>query len=230
MIKPPLDLSDKGSKETRGRHLLQQMEGAGGLGVERLFWDRREKKLVAIVWFGGSLCGWPGVTHGGAIATLLAEKISIAAALAENSGAQESALAAATPQRMPGTGNHAKMFAPVAVPAEPAQLSLSYVKPTYANKFYVIRVAPAIAADESAREVEGPGKPGQVSALAGGSEWEARVETMAATNCVLSRAKFAPGTGVQGLVEKVDSGVGTGYREFKEWMWPSRQASTSGLS
>lgn len=201
-----------------GTHKLRaQLEGAKGLGVERLFWERREKRLVAVVWFGGSLCGWPGVTHGGAIATQLAEKLSMAAGLAE--GGSNEVLAAATPQRLPGVGNHAKMLAPASTPDEPAQLSVNYVKPTFANNFYVLRVAPAIPLEQEPDAVQ----PWEVH---GGHEWEATLETMDAKTCVTARARFAPSTSRQRAEETVAGGVKQTYADFKQWMWPSRQESS----
>lgn len=207
----PIDFSEKRDPT---HNLVAQLEGAKGLGVERLFWDRRERKLVAVVWFGGSLCGWPGVTHGGAIATQLAEKLSMAAALAD--GSSNDVRAAATPQRLPGVGNHAKMLAPGSTPAEPAQMSLNYVKPTFANNFYVVRVAPAIPLDE---------KPDAVQPLDvhGGPEWEATLETLDAKTCVTAKARFAPSTSVQRTEASLARGARRSYADFKQWMWPSRQ-------
>ena len=49
------------------------MSGSRGLGVQRAFWNEERGELVTIVWFGQGLSGWPGVTHGGAIATVLEE-------------------------------------------------------------------------------------------------------------------------------------------------------------
>lgn len=204
----PAELNSEGHGE---KGLVSRMQGAGGLGVERLFWDRGEKKLVAVIWFGGSLSGWPGVTHGGAIATALEEKFSLAAALAGHT--DSNVVAAARPQRMPGTGNHAKMSAPATTPAEPAQLSLSYAAPTYANSFYVIRVQPAIPHEAGSGTLE----------PSGGADFEATLETMDGKTCVKARAKFAPSTAVQQMEAKVAAGAKRSYEDFKEWMWPSRQ-------
>lgn len=201
----PIELSEK---QESANNLLSQMEGAKGLGVERLFWDNKEKMLVAVVWFGGALCGWPGVTHGGAVASQVAEKLSLASALADNSNTD--VLAAATPQRLPGVGNHAKMLAPASRPSEPAQLSLNYLKPTFANKFYVIRVAPAIPLDQEPQAAQ----PWEVH---GGHEWEATLETMDARNCVTARARFAPSTSAQRAEDVVIGGVRQTYRDFKQW-------------
>ncbi|KAK4968107.1 hypothetical protein LTR66_011878 [Elasticomyces elasticus] len=102
---------------SRSRRLVDDsMAGARGLGVERLFWNTAEKRLVAIVWFGGALAGWPGVTHGGALVTVFEEKLSVAAELAAVDKIDE--------QR---------------AQVHLEEISLDYKKPTYANSFYVIR-------------------------------------------------------------------------------------------
>ncbi|TKA22827.1 hypothetical protein B0A50_07727 [Salinomyces thailandicus] len=204
-----------------GESLVNHMQGAKGLGVERLFWDRGEQSLVAVIWFGGSLCGWPGVTHGGAIATVLSEKLSLAASLAEGRDSQVSA--AAIPQRMPGTGSHAKMFAPANKPDEPAQLSLSYVKPTLANGFYVVRVQPAMdLAQDPAKIV--PSEP------KGGHEYEATLETLDARICVKAKARFEASSVLQRTGDNVAEAAKSTYTDFKEWMWPSRQQSSSQMA
>lgn len=195
--------------------LISQMQGAKGLGVQRVFWDRGEQRLVAVIWFGGSLCGWPGVTHGGAIATELSEKLELAAGLAEQNA--HGVLAAATPQRLPGTGNHARTFAPATTPNEPAQLTLAYKKPTYANQFYVIRVVPAHLEDEAAE---------LASESYRGAAYEATLETEDGTVCVKAHARFAPITAVQLVEDAVVGGVKHSYEHFREWMWPSRQKNS----
>lgn len=213
IMPPPAEQMESSSRNG----LVHQMQGAKGMGVERLFWDRSEHMLVAVIWFGGSLSGWPGVTHGGAIATALSDKLALAAALAE--GNSDNFSAAAIPQRLPGTGNHAKMFAPATKLDEPAQLSLSYVKPTYANDFYVIRVQPSLPLDQDPAHVV-PSEP------KGGHEFEATLETMDAKTCVKAKATFAPSGTLQRAEEKVVEVAKTSYSDFKEWMWPSRQRSS----
>ncbi|GAB7359976.1 hypothetical protein MBLNU230_g7500t1 [Neophaeotheca triangularis] len=199
--------------------LVHQMAGSNGLGVERLFWDRKEKQLVAVIWFGGSLSGWPGVTHGGAIATAFADKMALAAQLSRED-ANGNVAAAAVPQRLPGTGDHAKMLAPSEKPQEPSQMSLSYVKPTYAHDFYVIRVSPpAIPLDQDPEHIV-PSEP------AGGHEYEATLETLDARICAKAKAKFAPSSKLERVGEKVAEGAQNGYAEFKDWMWPSRQKNS----
>jgi hypothetical protein len=56
--------------------LLGTMSGTRGLGVQRAFWNAETKEMVAVVWIGGGLAGWPGVAHGGAIATVFEETMS----------------------------------------------------------------------------------------------------------------------------------------------------------
>lgn len=209
VLPTPLEVNEESEKES---DLIAQMQGAKGIGAERIFWNRKDETLVAVVWFGGALCGWPGVVHGGALATEMAEKLSLAAALADKDTSDR--LAAAMPQRLPGTGDHAKMLAPATTPAEPAQLSIGYVKPTYANHFYVIRVKPAVPQEKESQLTPEP---------YGGASYEATLETQDATVCVKARARFAPSTRVQRAQKKAGDGVTKGYEEFKEWMWPSRQ-------
>ncbi|KAF1943103.1 hypothetical protein EJ02DRAFT_453626 [Clathrospora elynae] len=53
--------------------MLGAMSGTRGLGVQRAFWSAETREMVAVVWIGGGLSGWPGVAHGGAIATVFEE-------------------------------------------------------------------------------------------------------------------------------------------------------------
>lgn len=64
------------------------MKGFRGLGVQRAFWSQERKELVMVIWFGGSLSGWPGITHGGAIGTVFLEGMERAVGCLEgrNSG------------------------------------------------------------------------------------------------------------------------------------------------
>lgn len=68
-----IDLS-KGEVEKGG--LLGAMSGTRGLGVQRAFWNSETREMVAVVWIGGGLSGWPGVAHGGAIATVFEEAMA----------------------------------------------------------------------------------------------------------------------------------------------------------
>lgn len=54
----------------------ESMAGFKGLGVQRAFWNAETGELVAVVWIGSSLSGWPGLAHGGAIATIFEDAMS----------------------------------------------------------------------------------------------------------------------------------------------------------
>lgn len=59
------------------RTLTQKtMAGSGGLGIQRAFWNPVTRELIAVVYFGGRLSGWPGLVHGGAIATVFEDGFS----------------------------------------------------------------------------------------------------------------------------------------------------------
>lgn len=61
-------------KESGGKNgILGVMSGTRGFGVQRAFWNAQTKEMVAVVWMGGGMSGWPGVAHGGAIATVMEE-------------------------------------------------------------------------------------------------------------------------------------------------------------
>lgn len=69
-----LDFDFAKGEEAQGRTgILGALSGTRGLGVQRAFWNAETKEMVAVVWIGGGLAGWPGVGHGGAIATVFEE-------------------------------------------------------------------------------------------------------------------------------------------------------------
>jgi hypothetical protein len=49
------------------------MRGYRGLGTQKIFYNPKERRTITLLSFGGGLAGWPGVTHGGAVATLAIE-------------------------------------------------------------------------------------------------------------------------------------------------------------
>ncbi|MCJ1393161.1 hypothetical protein MMC18_006033 [Xylographa bjoerkii] len=55
----------------------QSMAGSRGLGVYRVFWNAKERRGITVMFIGGALAGWPGVTHGGAVATVLQDGMEI---------------------------------------------------------------------------------------------------------------------------------------------------------
>lgn len=59
--------------ELGGKGILGAISGTQGLGVQRAFWNDETKEMVAVIWIGGGLAGWPSVAHGGAIATIFEE-------------------------------------------------------------------------------------------------------------------------------------------------------------
>ncbi|KAI4957331.1 hypothetical protein J4E86_005805 [Alternaria arbusti] len=67
-----LDL-DFGRENEGKKGILGVMSGTRGLGVQRAFWSAETREMVAVVWIGGGMSGWPGVAHGGAIATIFEE-------------------------------------------------------------------------------------------------------------------------------------------------------------
>jgi hypothetical protein len=56
--------------------MLGALSGTRGFGVQRAFWNAETREMVAVVWIGGGLAGWPGVAHGGAIATIFEETMA----------------------------------------------------------------------------------------------------------------------------------------------------------
>ncbi|KAH8662288.1 HotDog domain-containing protein [Xylariales sp. PMI_506] len=96
------------------------MSGSRGLAYQRVFHNATTGEFVTVIYFGGAMAGWPGVVHGGALATVLDESLGRCAIM-----------------RFPArTG-------------VTARLELAYRKPTVTNTFYAVRVRPVIdEADE----------------------------------------------------------------------------------
>ncbi|KAI8934936.1 hypothetical protein NX059_008604 [Plenodomus lindquistii] len=103
-----------GKEDEANKGLLGVMSGTRGLGVHRAFWNANAQEMVAVVWIGGGLSGWPGVAHGGAIATVFEEVM--ARMVSGPEGKVE-------PAHRPDT------------------LAITYAKPTYSLDFYVIRAS-----------------------------------------------------------------------------------------
>lgn len=66
----------KGEAAEGRKGILGALSGTRGFGVQRAFWNAETKEMVAVVWMGGGLAGWPGVAHGGAIATVFEETMA----------------------------------------------------------------------------------------------------------------------------------------------------------
>ncbi|KAH6842099.1 hypothetical protein B0T12DRAFT_274650 [Alternaria alternata] len=102
-------------RESGGKEgILGVMSGTRGLGVQRAFWNAETREMVAVVWIGGGLAGWPGVAHGGAIATVMEEVMARMVRGPEG------------------------VIEPV---HRPDSLSVTYAKPTYSLDFYILRAS-----------------------------------------------------------------------------------------
>ena len=107
----PVALEDRPHRISTGA-----LGGARGIGgYQRLFHNKESGEVVNVVWFGGAVAGWPGITHGGLIATVMDETLGRVAI-----------------HRFPArTG-------------VTANLNLNYLKPAITNSFYVIRALPEV--------------------------------------------------------------------------------------
>jgi len=82
-------------------------------GFQRIFFNKESGEIVTVIWFGGAIAGWPGVTHGGLTATIMDEILG----------------RCAIRQFPTQTG-------------VTANLELNYLKPVVTNSFYVVRAVP----------------------------------------------------------------------------------------
>ncbi|OSS50560.1 hypothetical protein B5807_05204 [Epicoccum nigrum] len=105
---------DLGKGEVEKGGLLVAMSGTRGLGVQRAFWNAETREMIAVVWIGGGLSGWPGVAHGGAIATVFEE--AMARMVRGPNGTIEEV-------------------------HRPTSMKVTYAKPTYSLDFYVMRAS-----------------------------------------------------------------------------------------
>ena len=111
---------DMNEVERRSNLSLGTMGGSRGLGINKVFWNEREKRTISVVFLGGALAGWPGVTHGGAIATVFEDNMQRLITMVD--------LTAATTVKIPSDGV-----------TRLKSMELKYSKPTLANQFYAIR-------------------------------------------------------------------------------------------
>lgn len=96
------------------RYTTGPLGGARGLGgFQRIFYNEESGEVVAVIWIGGGISGWPGVAHGGVMATLMDEVLGRCAI-----------------RQFP------------AKTGVTANLELSYLKPVVTNTFYVARASP----------------------------------------------------------------------------------------
>ncbi|KAI1291270.1 HotDog domain-containing protein [Xylaria venustula] len=95
------------------------MSGSPGLAFQRIFHNARTGEVVTVVYFGAAVAGFPGVVHGGALATVLDESLGRCAIFR-------------FPSRTGVTAN----------------LEMQYRAPTLTNNFYVIRAVPVASPDD----------------------------------------------------------------------------------
>jgi len=113
--------------ERSARLTTGPLAGARALGgYQRVFQNAETGEVVTVVWFGGAIAGWPGVTHGGVIATVMDESLGRCAI-----------------RQFPGRSGVT------------ANLELNYLKPVVTNSFYVIRAVPEQGVTERKCWVQG---------------------------------------------------------------------------
>ncbi|KAI0838225.1 HotDog domain-containing protein [Hypoxylon sp. FL0890] len=101
------------------------LSGSRGLPFQRIFHNASTGEVISVIYFGPGTAGWPGVVHGGALATVLDESLGRCAILK-------------FPARTGVT----------------ARLELVYRRPTMTAGYYVIRTRPMINADEDPAKSE----------------------------------------------------------------------------
>ena len=84
--------------------------GIRGIGHQRVFHNMKTDEYVVLVWLGKGLAGWPGVVHGGCIATVLDECLGRAALAGFDGGSGVT-----------------------------AQLDIEYKKPVVSGEWWIIR-------------------------------------------------------------------------------------------
>ncbi|KAK7962171.1 uncharacterized protein PG986_002996 [Apiospora aurea] len=123
------DRGGSNSEKRKGSVTAGALSGSKGLAYQRVFWNASTGELVNVVYFGGGTAGWPGVVHGGALATVLDETLGRCAILR-------------FPSRTGVT----------------ARLELNYKKPTVTNAFYTVRTRPVVEEGAEALNKDGSRK------------------------------------------------------------------------
>ena len=72
-IKPHDTMADN---ERTSHLIVGSLAGAQALAVQLVFWNEKEQRSISVVYFGAALTGWPGVTHGGCLATVMLESLA----------------------------------------------------------------------------------------------------------------------------------------------------------
>lgn len=132
-----------GEGQDAGSGILGVMSGTRGLGVQRAFWNAASKEMVAVVWIGGGLSGWPGVAHGGAIATVFEEVMARMMRGPEGSlGMYICPVQLKLFNLQTGClGSRSKLTWTTEPTHRPDSLAITYAKPTYSLDFYILRAS-----------------------------------------------------------------------------------------
>ena len=106
------------------------LEGSRAIAVQRVFWNKAERRVIAVVFLGGAMAGWPGVLHGGASATILQENLERVAGGPDFGAARD--------------GDYRL-----------SDFTIRYRKPAYANRLYVVRAETEGNAEDGAQGESG---------------------------------------------------------------------------
>ncbi|RKF71082.1 putative thioesterase family protein [Golovinomyces cichoracearum] len=156
----------EGEKERLKRRLtIGPLAGSRALGgYQQIFRNSETGEIINIVWFGAALSGWPGVTHGGLLATVLDETLGRCAM-----GFLESRTAVT------------------------ANLQLDYLKPVLTNGFFVIRTTPLKEDDKQKNVANGEAMEKYENKKVSHSrkQWvTGSLETVTGDTCVRAKALF----------------------------------------
>ncbi|KAF2839881.1 hypothetical protein M501DRAFT_743351 [Patellaria atrata CBS 101060] len=89
----------------------KSLAGSNKVGQTRTFFNPSTKEVIAVIWFGTLVSGWPTITHGGVIATIMQDNMT---------------------KVLTGLKNLEDI-------REPSTLSITYLAPTWSNNFFVLR-------------------------------------------------------------------------------------------
>lgn len=110
--------------EIRDRNMTAgALRGTRAFGLRRMWWNRQKRELVGVIFLGGGVAGWPGVVHGGALATVLLDAIATVGLVG--------------PKEIRGlmTGGNAEDVDQETV----REFGIRYLTPTNANRLYILR-------------------------------------------------------------------------------------------
>ncbi|EYE96937.1 PaaI family thioesterase [Aspergillus ruber CBS 135680] len=62
-------------EENKHRLTAGPLRGSRGLALQKVFYNRKEQESISVVFLGEGTEGWPTITHGGALATVIDENL-----------------------------------------------------------------------------------------------------------------------------------------------------------